>query len=458
MTEVVQMRISLFTGLALALVFATPLAAQAPAADAPPNIVLIITDDLGYADIGSYGARDIRTPNLDRLARQGVRFTDFYANATTCTPTRAGLITGRYQQRYGIEVPLSAATAPSPSPLSRALEGSPYSLPRLLKGRGYATALIGKWHLGYAASQSPLAHGFDEFFGLKSGYHDYWHHNDSRGEPDLWEGDQQVSAEGYTTDLLTARAVAFIEKQAGRPFFVDVAFNAPHWPFQRPGTPSRAERNARFLKPEDSTTSTRADYAAMVEQLDRGVGEILNALERKGLTRNTIVIFTNDNGGEWLSDNGPFFNRKWTTWEGGIRVPAIVRWPARLPAGRVTPQVGMTMDFTASILSAAGVVLPSELRLDGMDLFPVLAGRAPVVERTIFWRSTSPAGTMRAVRMGNLKLVTDANHSFLFDVQRDPGERNDLARARQAQVRTLRQRLDAWEREVNAEATGRSAP
>jgi arylsulfatase A-like enzyme len=458
MTEVVQMRISLFTGLALALVFATPLAAQAPAADAPPNIVLIITDDLGYADIGSYGARDIRTPNLDRLARQGVRFTDFYANATTCTPTRAGLITGRYQQRYGIEVPLSAATAPSPSPLSRALEGSPYSLPRLLKGRGYATALIGKWHLGYAASQSPLAHGFDEFFGLKSGYHDYWHHNDSRGEPDLWEGDQQVSAEGYTTDLLTARAVAFIEKQAGRPFFVDVAFNAPHWPFQRPGTPSRAERNARFLKPEDSTTSTRADYAAMVEQLDRGVGEILNALERKGLTRNTIVIFTNDNGGEWLSDNGPFFNRKWTTWEGGIRVPAIVRWPARLPAGRVTPQVGMTMDFTASILSAAGVVLPSELRLDGMDLFPVLAGSAPVVERTIFWRSTSPAGTMRAVRMGNLKLVTDANHSFLFDVQRDPGERNDLARARQAQVRTLRQRLDAWEREVNAEATGRSAP
>ena len=455
MTEVVQMRIPFIPGLALALTLATPLAAQSPAADAPPNIVLIITDDLGYADIGSYGARDIRTPNLDRLARQGVRFTDFYANATTCTPTRAGLITGRYQQRYGIEVPLSAATAPSPNPLSRSLEGSPYSLPRLLKGRGYATALIGKWHLGYAASQSPLAHGFDEFFGLKSGYHDYWHHNDSRGEPDLWEGDQQVSAEGYTTDLLTARAVAFIEKQAGRPFFVDVAFNAPHWPFQRPGTPSRAERNARFLKPEDSTTSTRADYAAMVEQLDRGVGEILDALERKGLTRNTIVIFTNDNGGEWLSDNGPFFNRKWTTWEGGIRVPAIVRWPARLPAGRVTPQVGMTMDFTASILSAAGVVLPSELRLDGMDLFPVLAGRAPVVERTIFWRSTSPAGTMRAVRMGNLKLVTDANHSFLFDVQRDPGERNDLARARQAQVRTLRQRLDEWEREVNAEATGR---
>lgn len=441
------------TAMALAVGLAATLGAQRTAGVEPPNVVLIITDDLGYADIGSYGARDIRTPNIDRLARQGIRFTDFYANATTCTPTRAGLITGRYQQRYGVEVPLSAATAPSRSPLDRALEGSPNSLPRLLKTRGYATALIGKWHLGYAASQSPLAHGFDEFFGLKSGYHDYWQHNDSRGEPDLWDGDQRVSAEGYTTDLLTSRAVAFIEKRAGRPFFLDVAYNAPHWPFQRPGAPSVAANNARFVRPDDSTTSTRADYVAMVEQLDRGVGKILDALERRGLARNTIVIFTNDNGGEWLSDNGPFFNRKWTTWEGGIRVPAIVRWPAQLPAGRVTAQVGMTMDLTASVLSAAGVALPRERPLDGMDLFPVLAGRSPVVERTLFWRSISGAGTMRAVRMGHLKLVTDANHSFLFDLQRDPGERADLARTRQADVRRLRQLLETWEREVNAEAS-----
>ncbi len=443
------------TALAIVIGIAASVGAQAPTRDAPPNVVLIITDDLGYADIGANGARDIRTPNIDRLAREGVRFTDFYANATSCTPTRAGLITGRYQQRYGIEVPLSAATAPSPDPLDRGLEASPHSLPRLLKTRGYATALIGKWHLGYAASQSPMAHGFDEFFGLKSGYHDYWQHHDSRGEPDLWDGDQRVSAEGYTTDLITARAVAFIERQAGRPFFVDVAYNAPHWPFQPPGAPSVAPNNARFVKPEDAATSTRTDYVAMVEQLDRGVGQILDALARRGLARNTIVIFTNDNGGEWLSDNRPFFNRKLTTWEGGIRVPAIVRWPARVPAGRVTAQVGITMDLTASVLAAAGVAVPPAHVLDGTDLFPILTGRSPVVERTLFWRSITRAGTMRATRMGDLKLVTDANHSFLFDVRRDPGERDDLAKTRQADVRRLRELLDAWEREVSADAAGR---
>ena len=320
-----------------------------------PNIVLIITDDMGYGDLGSYGATDIRTPNLDRLAREGVRFTDFYANGTTCTPTRAGLMSGRYQQRYLVEAPLPAGSGVAGEMAERGLDASPYSLPRLLKNGGYATALVGKWHLGYQPNQSPNAHGFDWFFGLKSGYHDYWRHHDSRGQPDLWENDARVTVEGYTTDLITTKAIEFIEQNATRPFFVDVAYNAPHWPFQRPDTPTVAVGNARFLKPADSVTSSRADYVAMVERMDRGVGAILATLERKGLTRNTIVIFTNDNGGEWLSNNAPLFNRKWTTWEGGIRVPAIMRGPGRITTSESpTPKTHTWLFFTALMLCQPG--------------------------------------------------------------------------------------------------------
>lgn len=409
---------------------------------------------MGYADLGVYGAKDIRTPNIDRLAREGVRFTDFYANATTCSPTRAGLITGRYQQRYGVEQPLSADGA-TPDAGERGLEASPFSLPRLLKATGYATALVGKWHLGYAATQSPLAHGFDYFFGLKSGYHDYWHHNDSRGTPDLWENDARVELEGYSTNLIADRAIAFIDQHAKTPFFIDVAFNAPHWPFQRPDTPTKAVGNARFLKPADSLASSRADYVSMVEALDTQVGRVLASLEQHGLTRNTIVIFTNDNGGEWLSDNTPLFNRKWTTWEGGIRVPAIVRWPGHIRAGSVTPQVGITMDLTASVLAVTGATIPAEAKLDGLNLFPVLEASAPVTSRTLFWRSTQARRDMRAVRDGDQKIVIEGNHTFLFDVRRDPGERNDLARLQPKVVRALKLKLDAWERDVDAEAARR---
>ncbi|MFN9202264.1 MAG: sulfatase-like hydrolase/transferase [Gemmatimonas sp.] len=325
--------LTLAAGLASSLVVPPRVSAQG--APDRPNIVLIITDDMGYADIGSYGARDVRTPHLDRLACEGVRFTDFYANATTCTPTRAGLITGRYQQRYGVEQPLSA-DGPTPVAGDRGLDASPYSLPRLLKSRGYATALLGKWHLGFRPEQSPIALGFDRFFWLKSVYHDYLQHPDSRGAPDLWENDTRVEVSGYTTDLITQRAVDFIGAHTQIPFLIDVVYNAPQWPFQRSDAPSVAVGNARFLRPADSLTSTRADDVSMVERLDQGVGAILAALDRHGLARNPIVIFTNDNGGEWLSDNTPLFNRKWTTWEGGIRVPAIVRWPGRIRAGIVT--------------------------------------------------------------------------------------------------------------------------
>lgn len=413
-----------------------------------PNVVLIITDDMGYADIGPYGAKDIRTPNLDRLAREGATFSEFYANGVLCTPTRAGLITGRYQQRYGLQTPLGNPTAGE----TGGLVATGTSLPQLLRQHGYATALVGKWHLGYDAAMSPNAHGFDWFWGLKSGYHDYYRHTDGAGKPDLWENETPIGADGYSTDLIASKAVSFIEQHATRPFFIDVAFNAPHWPFQRPGQPTIARDNGRLLIPSDSAPGTRSDYVAMVERMDHGVGELLRALDRLGLTRNTIVIFTNDNGGEWLSDNGPLFNRKYTVWEGGIRVPAIVRWPGRVPAATRTTQVGITMDLTASVLAATGTPVPDSARLEGMNLFPLLARRQAPVSRTLFWRSTFEGRTQRAVRDGPWKYVRDANHDFVFDLTNDAGERRDLARTRPDIARRLREKLLAWERDVDDEA------
>ena len=429
-----------------------PLSAHAQASGpARPNVVLIITDDMGWGDLSSYGASDIKTPNIDSLARDGVKLTDFYSNGVVCTPTRAGLISGRYQQRYGLEAPLPNDGNPGSE---RGLLATGRSLPQLLKANNYATGLVGKWHLGYRPEFSPNAHGFDYSFGLKSGYHDFYAHSDGNGKPDLWEDGRAIEAPGYMTDLITERANGFIERSAGRAFFVEVAYNAPHWPYQVPDQASVAPGNARHLLASDPAASTRADYVAMVERVDRGVGEILRTLDRLGLASNTIVIFTNDNGGEWLSNNGPFFNRKGTVWEGGIRVPALIRWPGRMPPGKVSGQVGITMDLTASILAATGTAVPADTRLEGMNLLPILEGRMPEVERTLFWRASNPTRVQKAVRHGDWKLVLDGNHIFIFDVRTDLGERQDLAARRQDIARKLRPLIADWEREVDAEAKG----
>lgn len=439
--------------LGIAALFATTLAPAAhaqPQDPGRPNVVLVMTDDLGWADIGSYGAPDIKTPHIDSLARDGIKLTDFYANGVLCTPTRAGFISGRYQQRYDLEraLPFDGAEGSE-----RGLPATGRTLPRLLKDSGYTTALVGKWHLGYRPEFSPNVHGFDYFFGLKSGYHDYYAHT-AGSKADLWENDRAIEVTGYTTDLITERAIGFIEKHAGRPFFVDVAYNAPHWPYQVPDRPSIAPRNGRHVMPSDEETSTRADYVAMVERVDRGVGELLRTLDRLGLSNNTIVIFTNDNGGEWLSNNAPLFNRKWTVWEGGIRVPALIRWPGRIPAGKVSDQVGITMDLTASILAVTGTAVPADAGLEGMNLFPILEGRTPETERTLFWRTSVGGRMQRAVRQGDWKLVLDGNHTFVFNLRTDIGERHDLASRRQDLAQKLRPLLDAWERDVDAEAKG----
>ena len=426
----------------------SPVAGQAPGR---PNVVLIMTDDAGYGDFGSYGAPDVRTPNIDAIGREGVRLTDFYANGATCTPTRAGLISGRYQQRFGLEAPLQAQ---GEADWVRGLPATGSSLPQLLKESGYATALVGKWHLGWRDEFSPKAHGFDYFFGFKSAFVDYYHHTAGGNAPirqDLFENERAVDVPGYMTDLITERSVAFIERNADRPFFIDVAYGAPHWPYQPPDRPSAARDNGRHLTPFDTATSTRADYVAMLERVDRGVGEILRALDRRGLKRNTLVIFTNDNGGEWLSRNAPLFHHKGSVWEGGIRVPALLRWPARIPPNRVSRQVGITMDLTATILAAAGAAVPTGARHEGMDLLPVLSGERPEIERTLFWRIAG-ARPQSAVRSGNWKLVMDGGRPLLFDLGSDVGERVNSVGARSDVARRLKALLDAWHGDVDAEA------
>lgn len=425
---------------------------------ARPNVILIMSDDMGYADLGSYGATDIKTPNLDRLAREGVRLTDAYANGVLCSPTRAALISGRYPQRSAIETALGPEG-------TRGLAVTGTSLPQILKSSGYRTALIGKWHLGGTVTGAnptggPRAHGFDLFFGFMGSHVDYWHHNRGPNSADLWENETKVSMDGqYLTTLITDRSIRFIEESAAarQPFFVDVAYNAPHWPYNRPDRPSPSPGSGAHVLATAENPPTRADYATMVEAADSGVGTILQTVERLGVASNTIVIFTNDNGGEWLSDGGPLFNRKWTVWEGGIRVPAIVKWPGRIRAGTVSDQPAITFDWSASIIAAAGAAMPSQY--EGIDVLPILEGRAPKVERTFFWRSAPNSNrTQQAVRQGDWKLVVDANHLLLFNIRDDIGERKDMTAKRPEIVRRLRTLLAEWGRSVDAEAGAAAKP
>jgi arylsulfatase A-like enzyme len=411
-----------------------------------PNVVLIIADDLGYGDLSSYGAPDIKTPNLDRLAREGVRLTDYY-NAPTCTPTRAALITGRYQQRVLLEYPLDTQVASGD--LDRGLPVTGRSLPQLVKNAGYATGLVGKWHLGFRPEFSPNAHGFDYFFGYKAGYIDWYTHVRGDGADDVWENDKPIKVDGYFDRETVRRAEKFIGDHARAPFFLEVALGAPHWPFQSPHHASVAliTNGSMYQQAADPNPPSRADYAAIVEEADTNVGAILAALQRANLAQNTLVIFISDNGGEWLSRNAPMFHRKGTVWEGGIRVPAIMRWPAGLPAGKVSAQMAITMDLTRTILGVSGADVGGA-RLEGADLLPLLKGSSAPVERTFFWRNT----TQRAMRRGNLKVVLDGGQQLLFDVVKDPAERSDLAAVHPGVVAAFKQQIEAWEKDVNDEA------
>src|SRR5919198_210805 len=411
---------------------------------ANPNIVFILADDLGYADVSCYGQRDYTTPNVDRLAIEGLRFTQAYSNSANCSPTRVGLITGRYQMRLqvGLEEPINSAT-----PKTIGLPPTHPTLPSLLKRAGYGTSLVGKWHLGFLPDYSPLRSGYDRFFGIFGGAADYFNHgpNASRSGAEAYQLHEQevpVEAHGYMTNLLGDRAVETIEgfAKSKEPFLLSLHFTAPHWPWEGPDDEAESKRIRNTFHRDGGTQKT---YMAMMQSLDGNVGRVLQALELHGLSANTIVIFTSDNGGERFSNIWPFTGMKGELLEGGLRIPAIARWPGRIPAGAVSEQVMISMDWMPTLLAAAGAQLDPSYPADGDNLLPALTSRESPHTRKLFWRFKS--GGQRAVRDGDWKYLQIAGNEYLFDVAKDPRERANLKDRYKEVFDRLKQEWASWD-------------
>ncbi len=385
----------------------------------PPNIVFIMADDLGYADVSCYGRPDLSTPHIDRMAAKGVRFLQAYANSAVCSATRTALITGRYQYRLplGLEEPLAGRDVGLPPEHP--------TLPSLLKKAGYGTTLVGKWHLGALPKFGPLQSGYDHFYGFRGGSVDYYTHANPNQKPDLWDDDAQVHQMGYMTDLLGSRAVEVVKGYAktDHPFLISLHFSAPHWPWEAPGDEAESNR-IRSTNLHHHDGGTQKTYQGMIQAMDLQIGRVLDALDANGLTENTIVVFTSDNGGERFADTWPFTGRKTELLEGGLRIPAIITWPARIPRGRTTDQVAMTMDWMPTLLAAAGVASDPAFPPDGTNLLPVLTQNAAPVARKLFWRYK--ANAQRASRDGDHKYLKILDNTFLFNVVEDPMERANL--------------------------------
>jgi arylsulfatase A-like enzyme len=404
-----------------------------------PNILFILADDLGWADLGVYGQAGFATPNLDRLAGQGVRFTQAYANSAVCSATRFALITGRYQYRLrgGFEEPIASAGKGLGLP-----PGHP-TLPSLLKAAGYDTALIGKWHLGRPPEYGPQQSGYDRFFGNLGGAVDYFTHKPGVGAHvarDLFEGDVPVERAGYYTQILADEAEAHVRdrRDSRKPFFLSLHFTAPHWPWQGPDD-EPVSREIKDLFHYDGGNLQK--YGEIVGALDAAVGQVLAALDDTGQSGNTIVVFTSDNGGERFSNNWPFVGQKTELLEGGLRVPTLLRWPARIRP-QVQEQVTITMDWLPTLLAAAGLAPDDGHASDGENILPVLEGTAPAHARTLYWRYKAQA--QRAVRDGDWKYLKINDNEFLFDVAVDQRERANL-RERQPEVfARLKRQWEEW--------------
>ena len=429
-----------FIGAALA---GAALSASSPAQTQRPNVLFILADDLGYGDLSSYGRPDYKTPVLDNLAKQGLKFMDAYAAAPVCTPTRTAFITGRYPHRLavGLQEPLGDAN------MQLGIPPEHPTIASLLKANGYETALIGKWHLGNLQEFGPNRHGFDEFFGINGSSADYFTHNNTAGRFDLYENLEPSREQGYLTDVFSDRAVRFLTQKRTRPFYLSLHYNAPHWPWEGPNDKEVNHDHrppAAAARPSGSFASTGGGsldtYAEMMKSMDAGIGRVLKSLSSARIERNTLVIFTSDNGGERYSFNWPFSFQKMNLWEGGIRVPAIVRWPGVVPAGKITNQPVTTMDWTTTILAVAGSKADPNYPVDGDDLMPVLTGTRPVYDRTLFWRLR----IQDAARMGKWKYLKENNVEHLFDLSMDPGEKTDLRRKLPDIFEKIRSEYQKW--------------
>ena len=414
----------------------------------PPNFVIIMADDLGYGDLSCYDGW-IQTPHLDRLSREGLRLTDFHSNGSVCSPTRAALITGRYQQRVGIPRVIVAKTDAAEH--RNGLRKSERTFAEAFAKHGYATGIFGKWHLGYYPQFNPIQHGFQIFRGYVSGNVDFFSHIDQVGNADWWHNDQKVDEDGYVTHLITQHAVTFIEQNHAHPFCLYVPHEAPHYPYQGPN--DSADRTVGGKFPNHGSRSDKKEaYREMVVEMDRGIGEILAALRRHGLDRNTFIFFCSDNGATRLGSNGSLRGHKGSVWEGGHRVPAIAWWPDRIKAG-VSSTPAMTMDLMPTLLTLAGIeATPEDNAFDGIDLSAHWLTRQLLEPRTLFW-GTDKA---QAVRRGNWKLVkSQPAGSQLFRLDTDLAESQDLSPQHPERAATLQRALENWSKEVNAASLGR---
>jgi arylsulfatase A-like enzyme len=405
------------------------------------NFVLILADDLGYADLGCYGGRAPVSPNIDAMAARGLRFTQGYANSPVCSPTRFALATGRYQYRLrgAAEEPMSGRFRGS---TEVGLPPAHPTLASLLRDAGYHTALVGKWHLGYPPHFGPLKSGYLEHFGPISGGVDYFTHTDRMGAHDLYENGDEVRRNGYLTDLISDRAVEVVQRCAAarKPFLLNLHYTAPHWPWETRDDAAIAPSLVGAIAHLDS--GSIHTYRRMIHHMDEGIGRLLAALEAHGLADDTLVVFTSDNGGERFSDNWPLVGGKMDLTEGGIRVPYVVRWPRVVPAGGVTQQCAITMDWVPMFLDAAGVEPHPDYPLDGLTLMPVLRNPAAITERSLYWRMKHL--DQRAVRTGRWKYLAIGENEYLFDLEADERERANRAGRDPERLAAMRDDYERW--------------
>jgi arylsulfatase A-like enzyme len=419
----------------------------------PPNFIVFLVDDLGCSDLGCFGARDLATPHIDALASSGARFTNWYSNAPVCAPSRASLMTGRYPIRAGI--PNNGAR----------LAAEQQTIASVLRPRGYATGLVGKWHLGVPGDAAPNDRGFDYFYGFHSGCVDFYSHRYYWGEPrtvnyhDLWRNRSEIFEDGeYLTGRITQEAVQFVQRNRERPFFLYAAYNAPHYPMHAPQP---------YLQRFSSLPPERRTYAAMISAVDDGVGAVVEQLRRNGLAENTCIFFLADNGATTepraglygkpatAGINRPYRGFKFSLFDGGMHVPAIVSWPGTIPKGRTVSEVAMTMDILPAVARAASADLPPGYSVDGRDVLPLAASGARSPHEAIFWAQDK----QMAIRRGKWKLVMNGfladgetgrtrlagdDALFLSDLESDPGESRNLRRAHPQLVDELSTLVHTW--------------
>lgn len=411
-----------------------------------PNIVLIMADDLGYGDLSCYGSKTIHTPNLDQLAAGGIRFTDFHSNGAVCSPTRAALLTGKYQQRVGIP---GVVTAKHHRHHGLALGEKTFA--ESFKEAGYKTGIFGKWHVGYDPKFNPIHQGFDEYIGYVSGNVDYQSHVDQEGFEDWWSGDQLKQEDGYSTDLITNHAVDFIKRHREEPFLLYIPHEAPHYPIQ--GRNSKAEREIGGKNGVDfiaygSEENKEELYKEMVEVMDEGIGKVIQSLKDLKLDSNTLVFFCSDNGGTAkLSSNGALRGSKGSVWEGGHRVTAIACYPGIIAPNQVSNAQTLTMDLYPTLVDLIGAEIPKNI--DGISFKNHMLMGEALPERELFWQH----GKQTAMRMGEWKLVLETKEAKpkLFNLISDIGETSDLALQKPELVSQMLKKIKLWEQDVQPE-------